>query len=285
MMESDGELDGSGAKRACTSRFRSCTVRVELSMRWPAIPRRSPRAARSARMPSATLPPGASGCRRRVSEKRRRSDSSEASRNSTSTWCPPRRTSSMIRGASLRPTPSRASITTAIFATVPWPTPASSVSLGSRATGRLSMQKKPASSSARTAVLFPAPAMPVMTTTCLPAGAAGEVTSLHLFPHRLAHGALGDGAVQPVRELARRVVPLQLEQVVARRHLDAGGHVASGADGGDGERELGAHDVELRLVHAQPVVLGLGVPLHQLHHQLDLLAVPDRGHAEQVLDV
>ncbi len=63
-----------------------------------------------------------------------------------------------------------------------------------------------------------------------------ERPSLHLLAQGPPHRALGDGAVELLGELLGAVVALELEEVVARRHLDQGGDVAAGADGDGGER-------------------------------------------------
>src|SRR4051812_29353287 len=81
------------------------------------------------------------------------------------------------------------------------------------------------------------------------------------------------------------MVPLKLEQMVPGRHLDERGQVPAGSDRDDRQRDLDTDDVEELLFDAEPVVFLLRVPLDQLDHQLDLLALADGRDAEQVLDV
>src|SRR5947209_10937 len=129
----------------------------------------------------------------------------------------------MAAGIRPRNCPSRASATMARRCTsslVPWPT--SSSSLGNSSTGRLSMQKKPRSSSARVAVDLPDPDMPVMTTIRCVSG-AGACSLLDFVTDAPGERGLGDLLRQLFLEIARRVMALQLEQVVARGHLDDGG--------------------------------------------------------------
>src|SRR5438105_4244827 len=96
---------------------------------------------------------------------------------------------------------------------------------------------------------------------------------------------LRDLARELLLELLGGVMALQLEQVVARRHLDDGGQVAAGAHRDHEQRYLDVEDGVLLLLDAEPVVLDLVVPLDQLHHHLHLLALAHGGHAEEVLDV
>src|SRR5712692_9511660 len=159
-------------------------------------------------------------------------------------------------------------------------TTSSSSSLGPSSTGRLSRQNQPASSSARIAVDLPPPDMPVSSTM-----RSGGANSLHLVADTPCHRGLGDLARELLLEVLGRVVPLQREQVVAGGDLDDGGQVAAGAHRHDEQRHLGVEHAVLLLLDAQAVVLDAIVPLDQLHHHLDLLAVAYRRHAEQVLDV
>src|SRR5512133_2218828 len=111
-------------------------------------------------------------------------------------------------------------------------------------------------------------------TTCGPAARTGVVTGraravrrLRSLDVDLPHPATrseGDGAVEPLLELARRVVALELQEVVARRDLHDGGHVAPRPDRDDEHRDLHVEDAELLLLDAEPVVLDVGVPLHEL---------------------
>ena len=78
---------------------------------------------------------------------------------------------------------------------------------------------------------------------------------------------------------------LQLEQVVAGGDLDDGRHVAAGAHRHDEHRDLDVEDPELLLLHAEPIVLDVRVPLDELEHDLDLLPLADGRDAEEVLDV
>src|SRR5262249_26034223 len=146
------------------------------------------------------------------------------------------------------------------------PCTTSSSSLGRSSTGRLSMQNQPASSSARIAVDFPPPDMPVSRTM-----RRGGANSLHLVADAARHRRLGDLAREMLWESLGRVVPLQLEQVVARSHLDDVGQVASGPYRHHQERHLHVEDAVLLLLDAEPIVLDPVVPLDQLHHHLDLL--------------
>src|SRR6202171_4055976 len=248
---------------------------------------------RSRAIPSCTLPSGLRGCRRRVSENLRISASSAQSKNPTSSWWPSRRTSSRAAGVESRNRPSRASTTMASRCTsslVPWLT--SSSSFGSSITGRLSMQKNPRSSSALVAVDFPAPDNPVTTTMrCVSAPRFGglfsgtSATSLHLVADPPGERGLRDLLGELFLELLRRVVPLEFQQVVARGHLDDGGQVAPRPHRDDEERHLHVEHGVLLLLDAEPVVLDLVVPLHQLHHHLHLLPLAHGADAEEVLDV
>src|SRR5437868_5960605 len=252
-----------------------------VSITRSAIARSAPRSLRSSATPSATLPSGASGCRRRVSLKRRSRVSSEQSRKTTSSLCPERRTSSTAWGVWSRKRPSRASITSASrCSSSDAPCTTRSSSLGTSSTGRLSMQNQPASSSALMAVDLPPPDMPVSSTM-----RRREGNSLHLVADAAGHGRLGDLARQLFLEVLRRVVALQLEQVVARGHLDDGGEVASGAHGNDEQRHFRVEDAVLLLLDAETIVLDAVVPLDQLDDHLDLLAIAHGRDAEQVLDV
>src|SRR5712671_8009757 len=259
----------------------SCTFMRVVSITTSAMPRKAASSLRSSAMPSATVPSGESGCLRRVSLKRCDSVSSAESRKTTSSRWPARRTSSTFCGVWSRKRPSRASMTSASRCTsseAPWTT--SSSSLGTSSTGRLSMQNQPASSRALIAVDFPPPDIPVSNTM-----RSGGANSLHLVADAARHSGLRDLAREPLLEVLGRMVPLQLEQVVPGGDLDDGGQVAAGAHRHDEQRHLGVQHAVLLLLDTEPVVLDPVVPLDQLHHHLDLLAVPHRRHAEQVLDV
>src|SRR5215470_15005339 len=160
------------------------------------------------------------------------------------------------------------------------PCTTSSRSLGSKRTGRLSMQNQPASSSARIAVDLPPPDMPVSRTM-----RSGGANSLHLVADAARHRRLRDLAREPLLEVLGRVVPLELEQMVARGHLDDGGQVAPRTNRDDQERHLRVEDAVLLLLDAEAVVLDPVVPFDQLHHHLDLLAFAHGRDAEEVLDV
>src|SRR5882762_6631606 len=142
------------------------------------------------------------------------------------------------------------------------------------------MQNQPASSRALIAVDFPPPDIPVSNTM-----RSGGANSLHLVADAARHGGLRDLAREPLLEVLGRMVPLQLEQVVPGGDLDDGDQVAARAHRHDEQRHLGVQHAVLLLLDTEPVVLDPVVPLDQLHHHLDLLAVPHRRHAEQVLDV
>src|SRR5438105_5008873 len=252
-----------------------------VSITRSAIARSAPRSLRSSATPSATLPSGASGCRRRVSLKRRSRVSSEQSRKTTSSLCPERRTSSTAWGVWSRKRPSRASMTRASrCSSSDAPCTTRSSSLGTRTTGRLSMQNQPASSSALMAVDLPPPDIPVSSTMRKRDG-----NSLHLVADTAGHRRLRDLARQLLLEVLRRVVALQLQQVVARGDFDDGGQVAARAHRDDEQRHFGIQDAVLLLLDAEAVVLDPVVPFDQLDHHLHLLAIADGRAAEQVLDV
>src|SRR5216684_3706894 len=252
----------------------SCTFMRVVSITTSAMPRKAASSLRSSAMPSATVPSSESGCLRRVSLNRRSSVSSAESRKTTSSRWPARRTSSTACGVWSRKRPSRASMTSASRCTSSdAPCTTSSSSLGTSSTGRLSMQNQPASSSALIAVDLPPPDMPVSSTM-----RSGGANSLHLVADAARHRRLGDLARELLLEVLGRVVPLQLEQVVAGGDLDDGGQVAAGAHRHHEQRHLGVEHAVLLPLDAQAVVLDAVVPL-------DLLAVAHRRHAEQVLDV
>src|SRR5438477_5441004 len=155
-----------------------------------------------------------------------------------------------------------------------------SSSLGSSNTGRLSMQNQPASSSALMAVDLPPPDMPVSRTM-----RSRDGNSLHLVADAAGHRRLGDLARQLLLEVLRRMMTLQLEQMVARGDFHDGGEVAAGTHRDDEQRHLGVQDAVLLLLDAQAVVLHAVVPFDQLHHHLHLLPIANGGDAEQILDV
>src|SRR5262249_689115 len=149
----------------------------------------------------------------------------------------------------------------------PWTT--SSSSLGSNRTGRLSMQNQPASSSARIAVDLPPPDMPVSRTM-----RSGGANSLHLVADAARHRRLGDLAREPLLEVLGRVVPLELEQMVARGHLDDGGQVAPRTNRDDQERHLRVEDAVLLLLDAEPALPHPLPPPPHPHHHPPLLPLP-----------
>src|SRR6266545_4383614 len=125
------------------------------------------------------------------------------------------------------------------------------------------------SSSARNAVLLPAPESPVTMTMSMGSLTTHDVSRQGERARVLLDevGAppprpgLCDGLVQVVLELARRVVAHELQELVARRHLDDGGHVAARAHRDVEERQLLVeHGVDL-FVDAEAVVLGVLVPV------------------------
>src|ERR1051325_6512149 len=136
-------------------------------------------------------------------------------------------------------------------------------------TGMLSTQVNSMSSSARSAVLLPAPDSPVTITICI-----------YLLDRPLGHGCM-----QLIAERLRRVMALVLEQLVARGDLDQRREVAARAHRQPQRRDLHPEDVVVAVVEPEPVVLLAVVPLAQLDDQVDLLRLADRGDAEQVLDV
>src|SRR5690606_38601392 len=143
----------------------------------------------------------------------------------------------------------------------------SSTSGSTSGSGRLSTQKKWPSSSARSAVLFPAPESPVTMTMSIPAGLLDQVT---VEPSRRG---LRDRVVEAILELAGRVVAHELEELVAGRHLDDGRHVAPRPDRDAQVRQLLAQHREHLVLDAEPVVLGVLVPVAELDDELDLLDV------------
>ena len=119
----------------------------------------------SSRMPSMIEPSGARGWVRLVSLKRRRIDSSVASKKRISIRRPFSLSWTKICGYFSRNACSRRSMTIATceicLAGSDW----ICRNFDSKTTGRLSTQKKPMSSSARKAVLLPEPESPVIMTT------------------------------------------------------------------------------------------------------------------------
>ena len=130
------------------------------------------------------------------------------------------------------------------------------------------------SSSARSAVLLPAPDSPVTITICIYSTASA-----------VGSAGLGHRAIELVAKRARRVDALRLEQLVARGDLDQRREVAARAHR---QRIFGTSTSSSALdaiLEAEPVVLGVRVPLVELDDQLDLLRLAHRRDAEQVLDV
>src|SRR5262245_30315961 len=112
-------------------------------------------------------------------------------------------------------------MTSATFSisSLPW---MSSTNLPTSGRGRLSTQKWCRSSSARSAVVLPAPESPETTTilTLAPWRPSSCGVSLHLVGRVLPRPDLGDRTIEPFLEHLGRVVSLVLEQLVARGHLD-----------------------------------------------------------------
>src|SRR5512135_1367122 len=106
------------------------------------------------------------------------------------------------------------SMTNATSATLSVDLSTRSMKVGMSMTGRLSRQKKPSSSRARTAVDFPDPESPVMMT-------------IRILFHLVSQGPYLHARQELFVELPGRMVPHPLEQEVAGRYLDDGGEVAS----------------------------------------------------------
>src|SRR5262245_29002488 len=109
------------------------------------------------------------------------------------------------------------------------------------------------SSKQRAASDFPEPDIPVMMT---------RRRTLRLLVARLAPRRRLVGARAPLdplaelpRQLPRRVVPLQLEQMIAGRHLDEHGEVTSRPDRHLDVREADAEDLVPGFVEPEAVVL------------------------------
>src|SRR5512138_2093117 len=217
---------------------------------------------RSYRMPSGTDPPSRAGCRRRVSEKRLIRTSSVASKNRTSTVCPWARSSCTICSGPFRKSRPRISLTraTSRIRSVDFFT--SSTKVANNATGRLSRQKNPSSSSALTAVDLPEPERPVMMTI---------LSLLNLIPQR-PHI---QPCHQPLVEIPGRMVAHPLEQVVARSHFDNGGQVTAGTDRNLQVRQIDPEDGVNPVVNTEPFVLLFGIPFHQFQNHVDDLFLPD----------
>src|SRR5262245_47229986 len=140
------------------------------------------------------------------------------------------------------------------------------------------------SSRQRAASDFPDPDSPVMMTRRFTSRL--PVPGLAVGDRRALGDRRGlDALAEAARQLARRVVPLELEEVVARGDLDEDGEVAPGAhrhlDVGKGDTE----DLVAVLVEAQAVVALPGLPRVELDDVFDELRQADRRHAEEVLDV
>src|SRR5687768_7896006 len=78
------------------------------------------------------------------------------------------------------------------------------------------------------------------------------------------------------RELARRMVALELEHVVARRDLYQDGDVAPQRHRHGDERHRRLEDGVHGLVEAEPVVGLARLPRRELDHQIDRLALAHR---------
>src|SRR6266567_1732212 len=92
----------------------------------------------------------------------------------------------------------------------------SSMKVGIRVTGRLSRQKKPSSSRARTAVDFPEPDRPVM-------------ISIRILLHLVSEGSDIQAGQELLVKLPGGVVAHPLEKEISGRHLNDGSEVAAGA--------------------------------------------------------
>src|SRR6185436_1104359 len=158
-----------------------------------------------------------------------------------------------------------------------------------RRTGRLSTQKKPRSSRQRAARDLPEPEAPVMTTS----RSMLRLPVPGLLAHRRSGRLAGRGAFflraellsEPARELASRVVSLELQKVVPRGDLDEDREVPAGADRHLHVRERDTEDLVAALVEAESVVPLARAPRIQPDRVLDELRHAHRGDPEQVLDI
>src|SRR5512141_2615319 len=98
------------------------------------------------------------------------------------------------------------SMTRAISRTLSSDFPTSSMKVGKRVTGRLSRQKKPSSSRARTAVDFPEPERPV-------------IISIRILFHLVAERTHFHARKEFLVELPGRMVPHTFKEEVPRGHL------------------------------------------------------------------
>ena len=197
---------------------------------------------RSARRP-ARMSVSDSGWRRRVSEKRRSRMSSPASRNSTSSECP---ACADVRQDRRRVLQELAAARVDTSAGAVDLRPASTAARRTWAAAAAAGCRRSSSRGPR------APAAP---STCpRPRRRSRPPASFDVVPPApLAR--VGQRAVEPLLELARRVVAAHLQQPVARRDLDERADVAARADRHAQQRHRHVEDRVDQLVEAEPVVL------------------------------
>ena len=190
---------------------------------------------------------------------------------------------------------------------------------GMSALGRLSTQNQPLSSRARATCVFPEPLSPVMIRirgslrrstrrraaerrSRPPERRRGPTLALRgaralIAPSGARRGRVAargrdagrglglDHPVHALDELARRIVPAFLQELVARGHLDQDGQVAARRHRHADEGHLLLEDQELLVLEAQPIVLPSRLPALQADHELHALRRADGGDAVEVLDV
>src|SRR5512137_2632967 len=140
--------------------------------------------------------------------------------------------------------------------------PTSSINVETNATGRLSRQKKPSSSRARTAVDFPEPESPLMMRIRI---------LFHLGPERTNLQTRQEFFVK----LPRRMETHPFQEEIPGRHLYYRGQVAPRADRYSQMRQIHAQNGVNQVINPETVVFIGGVPLDQLQHHIDDLFFAD----------
>src|SRR3990167_536428 len=73
--------------------------------------------------------------------------------------------------------------------------------------------------------------------------------------------------------------------MVAGSHLDQRGYVTAGSYGNFKIGNLNFKNIMHLLINAEAVILFLGIPLHQLDHDLDQLLIADGCHTEEIVNI
>src|SRR5258708_20338977 len=126
-------------------------------------------------------------------------------------------------------------------------------------------------------------AVPQVHATLLGAGHGLPVRRRRALAHR--DGATGDLVVDAPGKVARRIVALELHEVVAGPDLDEQGQIAAGGDWKPDVRLRHAQQVEGLAGDPEAIVFRSLHPLLQFHHQLHALDVLGRSNSDQFLYV